>query len=249
MDLKNAHDLLDGCFSREDRLRISIARAIKDKQHFAFLLRDDEVEALIGHWYKLFSRPSNMPSHHEGDRILLQFLCDYLWRNQLAMYVPDLVQVGETSGGLPIYEIKRYLRHHLFSSFRARTFNEAHVKLFLKHFAAGAHFVALHSKEDVGGEGLESLYQFVAPGEPGGSGKINQHTRIAPMHSHYGAVGNLLGGVTGSRYKNRGVYYPKTAIGELAPQERCPTIVSLLFGPTAHELTVGMVGGTYGGTT
>jgi len=249
MNLKNAHDLLDGCFSREDRLRIAIQQAIKDNKTVAFLLKDDELSVLIDHWYKLFCAVGNMPQHHEGDRFVLQFLQEYMWRNRLAMYVPDFAKVSQTTSGLPIYEIKKYVRHRIFTPSFGKQFHEGNVKLFLKYFASGAHFVALHSSEDLGGQGLESLYALVAPGTTGGKGKLNDRTRIAPMHSHYGAVGNLLGGMTGSLYKDRGVYYPKTPIGETAPQEKCPTIVSLLFGPTSHgELDVAFVGGTYGGS-
>lgn len=250
MNLKHAQELLDGCFSREDRLGIAIHNAIASDDTTAFLLRKEELEELLEHWYNLFSPSHNQVQHNESDRIILQFLHGYIWRNQLAMYVPQFVQVGTTASGLPIYELQRYFRFHLHQpGVTHQQLRKASVKLFLKYFASGAHFVAVHSSEDLVGDGAESLYHLVTPGVTSVRAGINDRTRIAPMHSHYGAVGNLLGGVTGSWYKDRGVYYPKIPIGETAPQQRCPTIVSLLFGPTAHgEIDFDFVRGMYGGT-
>ncbi len=150
-----------------------------------------------------------------SDRAFIAFLSGYLAANHLSMFVPALRYVGPYTDGVGIYELSAYERVDLD---RERVWDYSAVERFLTLFMHGAHFVVVHTPEDLPpGIAVESLYEAFRHGE------LRHNERFDPGNSHYTSTANLCSH-----------YYPDL-VHQKAPPDS-PFVLSYLVGPTDSQI-------------
>jgi hypothetical protein len=193
--------------------------AVRLSSNIAWLVTPRELGRIIDAWQAAWGGGPAPAANvcPTSDTTFLRYLRTYVRAHNLSTWVPRTHFDGFHEGKVKLH-LARYEQVQLVTGGGAD--DMAGVRRLLKLFAAGAHFVFIHSTRDLGGGGIPSFYDQVYGG--------GLATRTARMNSHYTQtfVSNL----------NAGLYYPDFVTEETAPANHCPFITSLLIGRTSWGL-------------
>jgi hypothetical protein len=227
-DLGNTHDFMAGLFNpdRQNKLlegyqaimaRFQAGMARGD-DFFNWLIRNSEKNIIINHLMTCVPGSAPNANLQPSDVVLMQAIFNYIQQHNLALYVPDLAPNEITAGRLK-YRLTGYTRIPLFAG--TRDDQAIGQRRFLELFLAGAHFVVLHSQNDLpqGHPPIPSFFDSIRQ-----QAQVNQffHSFNA-WNSHYAGIMSMTGKA-----------YPNTITGDDVPNP-CPLIAAFLVGKTDHE--------------
>lgn len=199
-DISNRKEFIEGLFADKEwrqSVKAKIAKSAAADPPIAWLISKEERQIILPTLKKGWGDGKGCP---ESDAQLLKFLKDYTNANKLVMWVPSL---EVAAAGPPVsYNLLGYKPFDLTDI--------ANVDRFLELFLAGAHFVVVHSAEDLGTAGKD-FYK----------GLIGALSTSRPLgHSHYAG--------TSAGNPGSGAVFPST------PQNY-PFIVALLADHTSRS--------------
>jgi hypothetical protein len=200
-DGSNREAFIEGLFADKawrQSIKAGIGKAVGADDSLAWLIEDDERKTITSAWQKGWG--GGHASCPESDTEWWKFFKGYVNGNKLVMWVPkvEVVKPGPPAE----YDLHGYEQFPL----------KGPVELgrFFNLFLAGAHFVVIHSKEDLGREGHDFYEAFIEA--------LSTSTPLG--HSHYA-------GTRGGNPSSGAVYPP-------SPQTY-PYIVALLADHTARQ--------------
>lgn len=213
------HYFVDNLFLPNVRseLQNKIKQAINSNEKEAWLIETTELDIMLNAWYNIWKKKLGfdfdqalLDKCHISDIKLIEHLCTYVNKHKLYMHVPNIKEDGLSETKVNKYILTDYTKLQIYGQ------NEVDVKKLLKLFAAGAHFVAIHSKTDIpNSPQIDNFFDgFTLDSAP------------AASHSHYAGV-NKAGNIKSA------IVYPNFIHNDITPAI-CPFIVSLLTGRTAY---------------
>jgi hypothetical protein len=216
-DFTNVADFINSLFSPGVRNTAALQSAFKEgKLSVAFTSEGDKILEI---WQAAFlpnQSNTDIQKHCPAkDQILMRFLSGYLGTYGLAMFVPQIKLAKLTSGGQPIYALQGYTRFNFQSGGQ---WDPAVVRQFLQLFMVGAHFITIHSPQDVphGYPPVRSLYEAFKT-------SLHGSTDDDPADSHYAKITSL-----------RGIYFPRITSEEA--KNPASFTSACLVGPTIQGL-------------
>ena len=194
--------------------------ALRLSSNIAWLVTPQELDRILSAWTAAWNAGPAPAANicPTSDTTFLRYLRTYIRNHNLSMWVPRTQFDGYHENKVKL-RLLQYDQVQLVNP--VTTADDMNgVGRLLRLFAAGAHFVIVHSARDVPANNVPSFYNAVHNG--------GLQTRAARMNSHYTAsyISNL----------NAGKYYPDFVTTETAPNANCPFILSLLIGRTASGI-------------
>lgn len=227
-DYSNISNFIDSLYDSDVRSLEPIKSAMKSSRFKASF--SSEIEKIINLWLTVWKeiqgntdRSHNSNGCPNSDKNLITFLSNYLKKNRLSMFIPEINNKGFIDEDKPIYELSGYQRKNFLTNDNWNY--DCTVRQFLELLIHGAHFVVIHNRKDLPDDSSVSSFW-----EDFKSDSLirQQIYRDLPGHSHYTSHINI-----------NGRYYPSLSITQETAPNPSPLILAFLVGLTVSDIITG----------